>query len=138
MKNTLSIDADLLSLRAIAPWIAETLTNNGRDLETLYSNLELAVQEICVNVVKYAYQGHDGHRITLDMAVDDRTVTVTTTDSGVAFNPTDRPKVDLDSPTIGGYGLFLVEQLCESANYERLPDGNRWTLTFARTAQVDA
>ena len=58
------------------------------------------------------------------------------TDSGVSFAPTDAPDVDTslsaEERRIGGLGIFLVRQLMDTINYERIDGKNVLTLTKLR------
>ena len=133
---SLELPADLRALRLIGPWIRSTLEFAGEaDVDSGVQRLELALQEICVNVVEHAYdsdaskqlrlsyEGDDGHRFTVF-------------DDGVPYDPSTKPKVDLETPTEGGYGLFLAETLCDDVRYERRNDQNCWILVLNRCAQV--
>ena len=137
LHTSLTVDADLASLRAIGPWLGQNLHNAGdQDVPDALSTVELAVQEICVNIVtyaygvSYAYGGPSAAVIELSFAADEAHYTVTTTDVGIAYDPSTKPKVDLERPTIGGYGLFLTESLCERLDYERSDNRNVWTLSL--------
>ncbi|MBQ5474118.1 MAG: ATP-binding protein, partial [Lachnospiraceae bacterium] len=54
------------------------------------------------------------------------------TDSGMPFDPTQRPEVDinasLDARPIGGLGIHLVRQLMDSVSYRREDGKNILTL----------
>ena len=135
--TSLTVAADLLSLRAIGPWLEENLLAAGDpDVAATKSKMELAVQEICVNVVKYAYGGPSTATIELRFVTDEANFAVTTSDTGQPYDPSTRREVDLENPTVGGYGLYLVESLCEQFDYDRTDDRNLWTMTFTRSVQV--
>lgn len=135
--KTLELAADLLSLRGIGPWVADRLNEAGDpEAATQQQKMELALQEICVNVVEHAYGGPSEARIRLYWTVEDDSFQVQVLDDGVGFDPSDRPDVDLENPTVGGYGLFLVEALCSEYRYERVDASNQWTMRFARSAQL--
>ncbi len=137
LKTGLAVPADLLSLRSIGPWLEKSLAEAGDpDPAASLASMELAVQEICVNVVKYAYDDSTSGVIDLECIIDDESCTIVIRDQGVAYDVTTQPEVDLEKPTIGGYGLFLVEALCEQMVYDRVGEGNEWTLRFKRTVQV--
>lgn len=134
--STLDIPADLASLRKIGPWISDLLAEADQPSpEVMRQKMELALQEVCVNVIEHAYEVPKFGRIRLSSIIDEYHVAVTVADSGSAFNPDDRPEVDIENPTIGGYGLFLVDSLCSRVRYERIGEENRWVLIFPRSAQ---
>ncbi len=132
--STLSVPADLLSLRSLGPWLLENLlAADDVDPTGTRASIELAVQEICVNVVKYALADTEAAEITVTFVADESSYTVTTRDAGTAYDIATRPRVDIENPTVGGYGLYLVESLCECMAYERVAGHNVWSMRFARS-----
>lgn len=134
----LEIAAELAALREIGPWadaaMREALT---RDTDQLSSNVELALQEICVNIIQHAYAKVPGdHVIQLECVLDEETYTFITTDDGHPYDESKRREVDVENPTVGGYGLFLAEAFCEELRYERVDEKNHWHLAFRRSAHV--
>jgi serine/threonine-protein kinase RsbW len=93
-------------------------------------NIQLAVHEICTNIVGHAYQGMMGGRIAIAMSVtpDPLRLIVELRDTGRAFDPSSAAEPDLENAQIHGYGLFLVQSLMDDVSYEALPNGNRWRL----------
>lgn len=136
---TLELPADLRALRVVGPWLRAVLAYGDEDedeVEALAGRLELALQEVCVNVVKHAYAGAPGGRVRIDYVPRGTSHTFVVRDDGERFDPATRPTVDLSAPTVGGYGLHVVESLCDELGYERRDDENRWTLTLHRAAQL--
>ena len=124
------LHADYESARAIGPWLEEALTELGSLQLDRVGELELAIHEVAINIVDHAFNGAEGHdyTITLRAAECGTGVVATFHDSGDPFvsAPTPSPT----EPQVGGYGLFIAEQLASSVNYERLDHANRWTLIF--------
>ncbi len=132
----LELPADLRALRVIGPWIRSILEYaDEADVDTGVQKLELALQEICVNVVEHAYGNNPSGRLRLEYTLGE-SHQVTVFDNGVPYDPTTKPKVDLETPTEGGYGLFLAETLCDDVRYERRDDQNCWALSLSRCAQL--
>ena len=56
----------------------------------------------------------------------------TVTDSGIAFDPTQKEEVDTtlsaEERPIGGLGIHLVRQIMDEVHYERIDDKNILTL----------
>ena len=98
----------------------------------LAKQIQLALEEAVVNIIDYAYPiGTDGH-IDVCARSNGHRLKITISDSGVAFDPTEAGKVDTslsaeDRP-IGGLGIFLVSQIMDSVNYERVDGCNILTL----------
>ena len=133
----LELPADLRALRVVGPWLRGVLTYSGEaDVDQAARKLELALQEICVNVIEHAYAGVANGRIRVEFATIDDHHSFVIVDHGVEFDPSSKPQVDIGHPTVGGYGLFLVDELCDDVTYERQGQENRWTLTLRQSAQL--
>lgn len=102
-----------------------------QDAPTTVYNLQLAVQEVCANVVDHAYDGQPAGRIhlTLRLLARPLRLRVEVADTGRAFDPAELTEPDLDQPQEGGYGLFLVRSLVDGLVYEQTAGVNRWLLT---------
>jgi serine phosphatase RsbU (regulator of sigma subunit)/anti-sigma regulatory factor (Ser/Thr protein kinase) len=124
--------ADLLTLRQIGPWLSATLPSllDEETIRVEMPKIELALQEICVNIVQHAYQ-HIPGRITLGIGSSSGSVDVTITDNGAPFDPAEISEPDPANPTIRGYGLMITRQLTSSLSYRQSPTGNQWDLSFS-------
>jgi serine/threonine-protein kinase RsbW len=132
----LDVEASYEAVRQIDSAIVELLVRaGGVDEETLYG-VELAVHEICTNIVEHAYGERPGGRIAAYAIVEKsgfrskRRLLVDLRDSGDVYAPpptTD--EIDLDTPHEGGYGLYLSRALMDEVRYERQALGNRWQLS---------
>ena len=133
-KITLSCDLKRVpELNAFIESVAEKL---GADA-TVTGQLQLAVEEIVVNVMNYAYpEGKKGF-VTIKVMSDGHQLRIVVIDSGVPFDPTLREKADttlsVEERPIGGLGIFLVRELMDTINYERVD--NRNILMMIKTIQ---
>lgn len=93
-------------------------------------DVELAVHEICNNIIEHAY-GHENGQIVALLSYERATncVNINLYDRGKFFDETTVPQPDMNIPQTGGYGLFLVHQLLDGVTYSRNEDGNHWLLT---------
>jgi sigma-B regulation protein RsbU (phosphoserine phosphatase) len=88
----------------------------------LAARINLALEEAVCNVIMYAYpEGEKGTaELTLDM-VDGR-IHATLCDSGLPFDPLQRPEVNLDvsleERQIGGLGIHLIKEIMSEVSYE--------------------
>ena len=98
----------------------------------LASSLNLALEEAIVNVMNYAYPTGTTGDIMLETFANDARIKFVITDSGAPFDPTAAEEVDptasLDDRPIGGLGIFLVRNIMDSVNYERVDGKNVLTL----------
>jgi sigma-B regulation protein RsbU (phosphoserine phosphatase) len=118
------------------PTLAEWIEGLGVP-EELNMPINLALEEAVTNVMLYAYPGQHGSvLVEFAQATDPQTAATrlifTITDSGVPFDPTQRPEADISSSAeereIGGLGIHLVRQIMSEVRYERKEDKNVLTL----------
>lgn len=99
---------------------------------SLASSLNLALEEAIVNVMNYAYPKGQAGSIRLEAYANDARIKFVITDKGTPFDPTTTAEPDVTAPLderhIGGLGIFLVRQLMDSVNYERVNNENILTL----------
>ena len=98
--------------------------------EELNMPMNLALEEIVSNVMLYAYPGKSG-QVLVECTKEGRLI-FTITDSGIAFDPTQKEEVDTtlsaEEREIGGLGIHLVRQIMDEVVYERIDDKNVLTL----------
>ena len=94
--------------------------------------LELAVEEIFVNISNYAYQDTGKVWIGCDVEKDTMSITITFKDSGAEFDPLSMPEPDTSAPAldrpIGGLGIFLVKRIVDGISYRRRDGYNILTI----------
>lgn len=100
--------------------------------KSLVKKLRLAVEEVVVNVISYAYLEETEGNVVVSARADKKRLSFVITDWGFAFAPTDAPRADISQPVeeraIGGLGIMLVRQLMDSVNYERVDGKNILTM----------
>lgn len=98
-------------------------------MESSFANkIKLAVEEAVTNCVEYAYPPGTIGSVTVLIEADDTKIRFILTDKGADFDPTSVRKADttltVDERPIGGLGVFLVRNLMDSINYERIDGKN--------------
>ncbi len=92
----------------------------------------LAVEEAVVNVMNYAYPTGQEGTVDIEAVANDERLKFTIIDSGIPFDPTARPEVDINAPAeerpIGGLGIHLIRHYMDSMNYNRMDGKNILTL----------
>ena len=100
------------------------------DATTLQMNL--AIEEAVVNVIDYAYPAEITGTVNIEAQANDVRLKFVISDSGKFFDPTTVAAADTtlsaEERSIGGLGIFLVRQLMDSVNYERIGGFNVLTL----------
>ena len=124
----------------------EEITRTGRLIEAfgtahglsaeLVFQLNLVVDEVVTNIIRYAYDDEAEHQIRIRVSRDDDEVSVRVEDDGRAFNPLDAPKPDLklgiDERPVGGLGVHIVRSLMDALEYQR-EDGRNIFIMRKRT-----
>ena len=84
--------------------------------------LDVAAEEIFVNIAHYAYAPNTGTaRVSLEIAGDVPTATVTFMDRGVPYDPLAKPDpdvtLDAEHRSVGGLGVYMVKQTMDEVRY---------------------
>ena len=82
----------------------------------------VAIEEVFVNVARYAYKGGEGDVILgIGFDAESRTVTFKMIDKGVPFDPLKKPDPDItlsaEEREIGGLGIFITKKTMDSVEY---------------------
>jgi len=101
----------------IREWVCERARAGGFDKETV-AHIALAVSEAVSNIARHAYKGRADGRIEATLTVDDAALILCLRDYGHKFDPAAYRSPDLDTPTEGGYGIFLIRAVMDEAWYE--------------------
>ncbi len=99
----------------------------------LQMKLDIAVEEIFVNIANYAYPDGTGTVVMqVEMLSDPPTVEITFIDSGVPYDPLAKPDPDItlsaNERQIGGLGIFMVKKSMDDMKYQYLDGKNILTL----------
>jgi len=140
----LTIGADISNLSILTEFI-------GRELKAANcparerGHVELAAEEIFVNIANYAYR--DGDRANGDVTVNCRTrdihgkteVTFAFSDRGCPFNPLEHSEPDITLPIEkrepGGLGILIARKIIDIIHYSREDGANR--LEFIKSWQKE-
>lgn len=86
------------------------------------AHLELAIEEIIVNICTYAYETPPG-AFTVRVTDDAAGLTVEFEDKGIPFNPLSLEEPDVNRPLQergkGGLGILLVRRIMDEVYYKR-------------------
>ena len=98
--------------------------------------IELAAEEVLVNIFNYAYPGSDGD-VEVDCRVEDEMrLIVAISDKGAPFNifavPDPDVTADISDREMGGLGVFFVKEMSDAAWYRRKGNSNILTLVFGK------
>lgn len=95
-------------------------------------NVNLALDEVITNIIRYAHDDGRQHPIVVRLAIDQGVLTAHVEDDGRAFNPLEAPVPDIgasiDERPIGGLGIHLVRSVMNSVEYRREDGRNVLTM----------
>ena len=97
-------------------------------------SLCVAIEEIFVNVARYAYKNGDGD-VVLGIGFDKESSTITfrMADKGIPFDPLKKPDPDItlsaEEREIGGLGIFITKKTMDSVEYAYENGENVLTMT---------
>jgi anti-sigma regulatory factor (Ser/Thr protein kinase) len=128
-----SLANDVREVRRIHNAVGDFLAEEGVPGRTIHY-VQLVIEELVVNVVRYAFDDERAHRIEVDVRTEPQRVAVTVEDDGRPFNPNDATTtllgVSLEKQRTGGLGIYLVKKLARELAYTRQNDRNRVRVTI--------
>ena len=125
--ETLNLNNKVSEITKLNAFVKSATT--ALNMETgLANQIKLAVEEAVTNIIDYAYQNGTEGNISVTIEADESRIRFIITDSGAEFDPTSVSKADttlsVEERPIGGLGVFLVRNLMDSINYERIDGKN--------------
>jgi len=136
----LSLVNDLREIGAAAERIDSFCATQDLSPQIAYA-VNLSVDEILTNTISYGYDDDGEHHIGLTLRVEGGTLVVVIEDDGRAFDSSMERQADVDSAleerSVGGLGLFLVQQMMDDVAYRRTDERNVITLTKNTTAPAE-
>lgn len=95
-------------------------------------SVQLCLEEIFTNILRYAFQDDGRHRIDFRFRLGEETLEISIEDDGIPFNPLDNPRPDihaaLQDRQVGGLGIHLVRSMMDRVTYDRKDDKNILTI----------
>jgi anti-sigma regulatory factor (Ser/Thr protein kinase) len=130
--NHLSIAADLSEVDGVRQFLKDSLADIDLSEEDGFK-IELALVEMVVNVIRYAYP-NGGGALAIEIRKDRQRVIIEIRDSGLPFDPCRAPKPDIDEVVAagrkGGLGIYLTREIMDECLYRR--DGGQNILTLVK------
>jgi serine/threonine-protein kinase RsbW len=130
----LKLPAVMESLRALTEFVhrgAQAAAFEEKDID----RLDLVIEEVVTNVIRYAYPDGQPGSIEVGYEVEGPgKMLVQVIDTGREFDPTALNPPDLRlglaDRSIGGLGIFLVKQIAHAIKYSRVDDQNVLSFRF--------
>ena len=131
MEKKLVIKNDISEINKLAVFIEE-LSEELVLTPELTFNLNLVLEEAVSNVIYYAYGEEKQKEISLMAKMSENNLIFVLTDSGKEFDPTKVPDADItlsaEEREIGGLGIFLIRQIMNIVEYQRIDGKNVLTM----------
>jgi anti-sigma regulatory factor (Ser/Thr protein kinase) len=119
---------ELASLRDGLEQIGAELGIPGKPL----MQLQVALDEIASNVIKYGWPDGGNHELRVRIAGQQDRIEVEIVDDGREFDPRQAPAPEPQPAgrrRLGGLGIHMVKQLVDRVEYERVDGRNRTVVT---------
>lgn len=106
--------------------------------QATYDDLRLISEETFTNIVNYAYANNsytnpdnNSQTIKIDFQQSSKSINITFTDSGFAFNPITDCDIDIEENDCceGGMGIQIIKSLSDHLQYDRINERNVFTLS---------
>lgn len=117
----ITVDATIENLEAVQSFVRAELEAQECSMKVMMQ-IEIAVEEIYVNIVHYAYNPDVGKAtIRCEVTEDPVQVIIQFMDSGVPFDPLAKEDADItlsaEERDIGGLGILMVKQSMDEVHY---------------------
>ena len=104
----------------VLAFVGEAMRGAGIS-EINQNNINIAVEEIFVNIANYAYPDGDGG-VTVSLSAESGKFTARFLDGGTRYDPLAKPDPDTslsaNEREIGGLGILMVKKLMDRVEYE--------------------
>lgn len=122
-RDSLKILATVKNLDVLMDWLDNLISSCGYTGNAKVQ-LDIAVEEIFVNIAHYAYEYEGAGSAVITVEVDDNPlrVMVRFEDTGREYNPMTKKDPDINLPIkerkIGGLGIFMTKNSMDNMTYE--------------------
>ena len=92
--------------------------------------LQLAIQEACINAIRYGESGRPDARVRVAFIVAEDRLTVEVRDRGPGFDPSEVPVPDPEELHEGGYGVHIMRRASHALTVRR--EGGEFVVSLTR------
>ena len=128
----LTVNAQTSELSKVLAFADTILEETGCSAK-VKMQIDIAIEEIFVNIARYAYPSGDGKAvIEIESDKAEKSVRITFEDQGIPYDPLKNEDPDITLPAeerpIGGLGIFMVKNIMDEVSYENSDGKNRLTI----------
>ncbi len=127
----LRVPARADELKGIRDAVRESVEACGCSAQSA-SDIVLALDEACQNIIRHAYQGQPDGVIELTIEHRDSELIFSLIDEAPAIDPSEVKPRDLDDIRPGGLGTHFIRRVMEKADFLRPPSGRGNLLRMMR------
>ena len=129
----LTLQASLEKLDEVLAFVEENMEKNECPMKVVMQ-VQIAVEEIFVNIAHYAYDSGQGMAtIRVEVGGDPLQVIITFIDQGVPYDPLKKEDPDVtlsaEERKIGGLGIFMVKKSMDDVKYQYIDGQNILTIS---------
>ena len=122
MKCELDVEAAVENLEKVISFVEEQILHIDCSPKTRMQ-LDLAVEEIFVNIAHYAYApGRGNATVRVEVSENPVTVAITFIDRGIPYDPLQKEDPDVtlsaEERNVGGLGIFMTKRVMDSVSYK--------------------
>lgn len=126
----ISVQNRVSACSQLSDFLNEYLKTNDIAGEII-EDLRLVLEETFVNIASYAFSDNKSHTVTVEFNHTAEAVSLTFTDTGMAFNPITgcNKNIESENHCEGGMGIHIIMSLTDSQEYHRIEKRNVFTVT---------
>ena len=121
-------DIELLTIKDFIQRVCDAAGCTPKEI----SNIKLAVDEACSNIIRHAYKEKEGGKITMEVGIGFADIMIKIIDYGTPFDFKSVKEPDLnqyvDIGKKGGLGIWLIKKVMSRVVYKAYPDHNELIL----------
>jgi serine/threonine-protein kinase RsbW len=133
-EQEITVSATTEQIPVISDFVERLMRLAGFDLREIME-IQLAMEEACTNIARYAYPGKDG-TIHIVARMSGERLNLIIEDEGIPFDPTTHivalSQVDTKDCPIGGLGIHLIRSYVDGMSFEFRDGKNVLTLLKIR------
>ena len=126
----LTVPAKTENLEQVLEFVNGLLEEKNFSMNLVFE-LDIAVEELFVNIAHYAYISEIGEA-TIQVSFEEDDIVITFIDRGIPYNPWEKKDPDitlsLEERQIGGLGIYMVKNSMDEVDYAYIDGKNVVTI----------
>jgi anti-sigma regulatory factor (Ser/Thr protein kinase) len=139
LEPRLTIQSQIEEVARLWPWVEALAAEYSISNKTQFA-MHLCLEEVVSNIIRHGYGSQQNQPITISFAAAGTDyVEFIVDDHAPPFDPLLQTPIEeavaissIEQLEPGGQGIRLMKKFAHGLAYQRLPDGNRLTIRFAR------